>query len=100
MKVLRATVVKPLKGHEKEVTEIIRELNTYLSGLPGFVMGYEIREGEFVGKVTIWESQDAVNHAGTQAHNISLRSRLHRLSEADMRERLFQVTSEIRGVAP
>ena len=96
MKVLRTTIVEPRLGHERGVAELLRELDEHFSQLPGFVESYDLEDSGdgTMGRVGLWESREATDHAANLEHTLALRSRLHRLTKPDRQERLWEVTSE------
>lgn len=94
MKVLRSTLVSPRKGEEEALSELLHELDGYLSTQPGFVESYEVAENDSLGRVSVWESRQAADHAATQVHTIALKSRIRGRSNPDLSERMLRVTGE------
>ncbi len=97
MKVLRSTYVHPKNGAAGAVQELLDELDGFLSKQPGFIESYELENTGSLGQVSIWESRQAADHAAIQPHTIAVRSRIHRLSQPDLREQLLTVTGERHG---
>ena len=97
MKVLRSTLVHPKNGATGAVHELFDELDGFLAKQPGFIESYDLENTGSLGQVSIWESREAADHAATQPHTIAVRSRIHRLSQPDLREQLLTVTGERHG---
>ena len=97
MKVLRATIVHPKSGEVAAATQILHELDRHLSGLPGFIESYELEndvKDEALGRVGIWESREATDHAANDTHTLAVRSRLLRLCHDDCQELIFEIVGE------
>ena len=94
MKVLRSTLIHPKNGATGALHGLLDELDGYLSKQPGFVESYELETTGSLGRISIWESREAADHAATQPHTIAVRSRIHRFSQPDLREQILTVTGE------
>ena len=97
MKILRATIVRPRSGELTVVTEILRELDRHLAGMPGFIESYVLENdvrGETLGRVGVWETREATDHAATDTHTLAVRSRLLSHCHADCQELIFEIVGE------
>ena len=94
MKVLRSTLVSPRKGEAEALSKLLHLLDGYLSTQPGFVESYELAENNSLGRVSVWESRQAADHAATRVHTIALKSQIQRHSNPDLSERMLRVTGE------
>jgi quinol monooxygenase YgiN len=92
MPFVRISVAQPRPEARDEVRRYYQDLIESTSRLPGFVTGYVLESsgnaGD-VGRVTVWESQEAANHAANDPHVMSIHARLipadpERLHEWDM----------------
>ncbi len=79
MPYVRLTLAKPRPERVAEVRRHYEELVGYLSTLPGFVAGWVVvphdDSGE-VGRLSMWESQEAANHAANDPRAMSLHAEL------------------------
>lgn len=79
MPIVRISIAKPRPENRDEVRQYFEDLVESTSHLPGFMTGYVLESsassGE-VGRVTIWESQDAANRAAHNARVMAIHSRL------------------------
>ena len=94
MKVIRTTIVTPSQGHESQVADLLKELGDYLSTQPGFIEGYEVRDEERLGRISVWASKEQADHAATQVRTIAIRARVHALTQHQRQERLMEVSAE------
>ena len=94
MKVIRTTIVTPREGHAEEVSSLLKELGTYLAKEPGFIEAYAFRDEGKLGRVSVWESREAADHAANQVHTIALRAKVHALTLPDRQERMAEIKSE------
>lgn len=79
MAVVRITIARPRTEVQHEVEQYFRELIDRTSRMPGFLSGYVLQasgaSGE-VGRVTIWESQEAANRAANDPRVMAIHARL------------------------
>ncbi len=95
MKVLRTTIVHPLKGRRDEVSDLLGELGGYLSQQPGFISGYEAKgEDDALWRVSLWDSKKDADRAANQVHTIALRARLNARTMPDREDHLVEVVQE------
>ena len=95
MKVLRVTVVRPKRGQQATVASELNDLAAFLSRQKGFIEGYQLKEGDLLGRITVWEDKDSADHAASTDHVMAVRARLHRACQDEPEERLFEVTGEL-----
>jgi quinol monooxygenase YgiN len=92
MPYIRISTLKPLAGCEPEVAETNEQLAAFCQQQEGCLQDYSIRavdgSGE-VGRLSIWESEEAADQAATTEHSMSLRSRLLLLVHEGHQERSF-----------
>ena len=89
MSYIRISAMKPKPDQAARVDEILDELVTIYSRQPGFIAGYRLRphDGSVrVGRIGIWETEEAAEHAATQPHGFALRSELNRIIEPGSHE--------------
>ena len=94
MKVIRTTILTPREGSAEDVASLLRELGEYLSKEPGFIEAYAFKDDGKLGRVSVWESREAADHAANQVHTIALRARIHAVTLPDRQERLAEIKSE------
>ena len=97
MKVLRATIVHPRSGQIDAALGIFQELDRHLATQPGFIESYELENnvaGKTLGRVGVWESREAVDHAANDHHTLAVRSRLLSQCHGDCQELIFEVVAE------
>ena len=66
MKILIATIMQLRSGDPATATQIVREIDRHLAGMPGFIESYEPEndvQGATSGRGRIWESREATDHA-------------------------------------
>ena len=83
---VRLSLVNPLPGNEKRVSQIQDELLTFLIGKPGYVRGYKLTSGDpqgRIGRLGVWQSEAAAEAQANSAPVLSLRSEMLRLIEKD-----------------
>ena len=101
MPYVRLSIVKPRRGREQEVEELLVELTRFALTEPGCLGAHVLRPddqtGEF-GRIAIYESQQDADRVANTAHAMSVRSRLHDAIEAGHDERAF-FTMEPGGAA-
>lgn len=92
MPYLRLSLMKPLPGQEAEVKEINQQLVHLYRSLEGCLAAFAVAavdgSGD-LGRLTVWESEHAADHAATHHHSLALRSQLHLLIQPGHQERSF-----------
>lgn len=99
MKVIRTTLVTPLKGAEDDVVKILDEIGEHMAKQPGFIEAYTFEEDGKIGRLGMWESREDADHAANQLHTMALRSKMNGLTLPVREERLLEIRSERHGNA-
>lgn len=73
---VRLSLSKPRSESRAEALEIEDHLLGHFTELTGFVTGYRLENSEYIGRVTVWEDQDAADRAALDEHMMASRSRL------------------------
>jgi hypothetical protein len=84
---VRLSLAEPKEGKEAQVARIEDDLMAYFAKQPGYVNGYQIIGGDSdgrIGRLTLWESDQAADHAAQTAHVLAQRSELLMLIEGDI----------------
>ena len=80
MHYVRTSLMTPAEGRDEEVRRLNEELSSFYQAQDGCLQSLMITaadgSGE-LGRISIWESEEAAEHAATHEHSMSLRSRLH-----------------------
>ncbi|GBD13376.1 hypothetical protein HRbin24_01404 [bacterium HR24] len=93
MAYIRVSLMRAAPGHEGEVERLNRELVAYYRRFPGCLGTYYVRSADGsgeVGRVSIWESDDAADRAANDDHSMAVRSQLHLLIQPGHQDRSFQ----------
>ena len=89
---VRISLMKPLVGREAEAAELNEQLVAFYRQQKGCLQSHFMRaadrSGE-MGRVSLWESEEAADEAASAHHSLSLRSRLHLLVRRGHQERSF-----------
>lgn len=99
MAVLRVTTLRPAPEHRTRIDQILDELNTFLSRQPGFILAlrFASRDGDEIGRIGLWESEDHADTAAQTQRALALRSEIVGLighhPEDEREEALYQVVS-------
>ena len=84
---VRLSLVMPRAGNEQRVAKMEEELIRHLSGLPGYLHGYQITGGDSIagriGRLTLWRSDHDADHAAQTDHVLAIRSELLLLIEEE-----------------
>ena len=77
---VRLSLMAPKHGQEKHVESLLGELINVLRGLDGFITAYRLAPDRHdqhgrVGRVTVWESEEAANHAAAQERVFALEAK-------------------------
>lgn len=90
---LRLSLARPMEGRDDEAQRLEADLVSHFSTQEGFVAGYRLTArdgGREIGRITIWESEEAADRAATTQHVMALRSELLALAEAERVEMAFE----------
>jgi quinol monooxygenase YgiN len=90
---VRLFLMVPKRRQEERVSQILDDLVAFLATQPGCIQSYKIErtdvEGE-VGRLVVWESEQASDRAAMHQHVLALRSELMQLvDEETYLERAF-----------
>jgi hypothetical protein len=85
---VRLSLSKPRAESREEALDIENHLLLHFADLSGFVSGYCLQNPEYVGRVTVWENQDAADKAAIDSHTMASRSRLIALQLATEQDTL------------
>lgn len=95
MPYIRLSIMKPRRGEEARVEELLRKLDAAVSQQPGCQVTYVMRphdESGEIARLAIYDSEDAAERAANDTHIMALRSELHLLVEPGHAERAFFTT--------
>lgn len=95
----RQSVFTATAEHERQLEELLDQLEAYTSTLPGYVLGFRYRHmtnPEELGRISVWRSQDDANNAAQDQHVMSLRSQM--MSIAQVHEDHDEHVLDIRGL--
>lgn len=98
MAVLRMATMTPIRGRRAEVEALQQRILALDAAQPGFVMAVQFGEpgGEGpLGRVIVWENEEAANHASLPAEVQALRSQLHLAIEEGHTDAIYDVTGDI-----
>ena len=90
---LRLSLARPAEGGSEEAQRLEEDLLSHFSAQEGFVSGYRLAArngGREVGRITIWESEEAAERAATSQHVMALRSKLLAVTEEERVEMAFE----------
>ena len=83
---IRISYMHPKEGQEARLKEILRDLSDFYHQQPGYAGGYVLDPYEHAkavdrrwGRIGIWETEEAAEHAAQQQHSMALRSELQRI---------------------
>lgn len=85
---VRLSLSKPRSESRAEALTIEDHLLSHFADLSGFVDGYRLENPEYIGRVTVWESQEAADRAAGDSHTMASRSRLIELQLATEKDTL------------
>jgi heme-degrading monooxygenase HmoA len=105
MAYVRISFMRPQRGQEGRVHELLKELIGYYEQQPGYMSGYllEHRDGSNrYGRIGIWASEEDAEHAAQREHDLALRAELNRAIIPESHEELsFEGTpSALRAQSP
>lgn len=99
MPYIRLTIANPRAERRAEVKRHYEELVAYVLTLPGCLGGYVLEahdETAGVGRISIWESNDAANVAANDPHAMSLHAELHFDVEGSLWDRSFDALMPVK----
>jgi heme-degrading monooxygenase HmoA len=80
----------PKEGQEARLKELLQKLSTHYHEQPGYQSGYILNpysgapnDDRRWGRVGLWDSEDAAEHAAQTEHSMALRSELSRIVAED-----------------
>ena len=78
MAILRTTVVRPEPEHRQRVIDLFDEMNAFFSQQTGFIsaLTFTSHDGDEVGRLGVWDTEDHVDAVAQMGHTLALRSRL------------------------
>lgn len=92
MPYIRLSVVKPRRGEEARLEELLRKLNDLSGSQEGCLQNYLLRphddSGE-IARIAIYESESDAEAAANNQSFMALRSEIHLCSEPGHTERAF-----------
>lgn len=87
---VRVSHMHPKEGQEARLTELLKQLSAFYREQSGYQGGYILGPYEGAepedrrwGRVGLWESSHAAEHAAQQEHSMALRAELTRVVEED-----------------
>ena len=83
---IRVSLATPKPGNEERVSQLMDDMLTFLPSQPGYVRGYKILSGDpegRLGRIGVYESEAAADHAAQTDHILAVRSELMQLIEED-----------------
>ncbi len=91
MSYIRISLMKPKKGQEDRVRQLLDDLVMFHETLPGYLVGYRVEHssggaGDRVGRLAIWEHEHDATRAAMDAHDMAIRSQLNQFVEDDSHE--------------
>lgn len=93
MPYVRISLMRPKRGQEHRLTELIDQLVAYYGQQPGFIRGYRLNAlpGDTsgrLGRIGVWESAAAAERAAGTDHDLALRSEVNMVVEDGSHEEL------------
>lgn len=92
MTYIRLSIVRPRRGEEKRVEELMRKLAEAVAETEGCIQCYVLRpddESREVARIGIYTDEAVAEKAANSQHIMALRSELHLSSEPNHVERAF-----------
>lgn len=100
MSYVRVSVVQPKRGREAEVERVLIRLAEHYSDQPGNITSYVLQHldgHERYGRLSVWETEDAAEHAAQGDHDLALRSELMAMVDEGSHEELSFAGTEVHG---
>jgi quinol monooxygenase YgiN len=92
MSYIRLSIIRPRKGEEARVEDLMRQLSDAVAKTEGCSESYVLKPHDGSGdiaRIAIYENEDDAERAANTSHIMALRSELHLLSEPGHVERAF-----------
>jgi quinol monooxygenase YgiN len=92
MPYIRLSIMKPRRGEEARVEELLRKLDDAVANQPGCQAIYLMRPHDDSGEIArlaIYDAEDSAERAANDTHIMALRSEIHLFVEAGHQERAF-----------
>ncbi len=94
MSIARQSILHPLPEEARQVEAILDELEAHYATFPGYRLGFRYRPagnlGE-IGRIAVWDSPEAANHASQDNHVVALRARLNNMLHGEHIERVLDI---------
>jgi hypothetical protein len=102
MPYIRLTMTAPPPDRLAAVQQYYETLLTYVSTLPGFLTGWVVLRTEAgeVGRLTVWQSETAANHAATDAHTLALHAQAQYTAGGNLWDCSFSATGPTPPLPP
>ena len=97
MPYIRISLMTPKDGAEQQLAAIMDDLLAFYARQQGYLAGYKLLsadEDEQIGRVTIWEDEDAADATAQMAHVLSKRSEIAPLIEEDSHQERSYTAAE------
>jgi len=92
MAFVRISIMRPARGQAERVESLLRDLADTVSRTPGclqsMLLSADDGTGE-LGRIAVYENEEAANEAANSTHVMALRSELHLIVEPGQVERSF-----------
>jgi quinol monooxygenase YgiN len=99
---IRISLMTPKDGCDRDVAQLMDDLMAFYEKQAGFVHGHKLRSADgnrLIGRVTVWESEQAADSVAQTTHVLARRSDLQPLIEADSHiERSFDATEATQSL--
>jgi hypothetical protein len=102
MAYIRISYMVPKPGQEQPLDGVLDELSTFYAGAGGYVLGYRLHPHQGdpmkrMGRVGVWETEEAAVRSAQADHVLALRSRMMQLIDEDSHVELSFVGEQDRG---
>jgi hypothetical protein len=91
MAFVRISLMTPQPGQESRVQELLDDLVRFYQGRDGFITAYRLSAdphagGPRMGRVSVWENEDAAHKTAMEQHDLAVQSELKMLTQTTGRE--------------
>ena len=96
MAVLRMTTVRPNPEDRATIAKIFDQMNEFFARQKGFIMAVRFMsvDGAEMGRIGIWESEEAADAIAQMQHTMALRSQLLSIIGGEEREEsLYEISA-------